>query len=243
MNLFHYGFSKCGTSSIYQFFSEFTPTADKCLISHTGSIEFNLLADKLSDHDMLRLNQGNCYLKYSAGAFSASNVKKLHQISSFYDPVYLLSIRRPQDVLISWFNMHKRIAKSGIPANHFAVRNKDKYLNIQIDDYSREWVSRVDYSRLIKQFVPIVYPFSVYIVDCRNVHFGVNALLGRLLEDLFPYKEFSNELPKRNVSPKNATKVSLPPDILSKCDSFESDIDNILSDPSILGQNVRLAGR
>ena len=70
MNLFHFGFSKCGTSSIYDFFLGFSPTKGNCLKTSQGRIEFNFLRDSFTDADRAKLEIGNCYLKYSEIIFS-----------------------------------------------------------------------------------------------------------------------------------------------------------------------------
>jgi len=61
-NIYNLGFSKCGTTSIWQFFSGFPPTQGKCIRTASGAIEFDLRRDLQENHKEL-LKEGGVLSK------------------------------------------------------------------------------------------------------------------------------------------------------------------------------------
>ena len=239
-NLYHLGFPKCGTSSVWQFWSSFPPTESRCLRAENGSIEFDLRKHLNQDNENL-LKDGGCYLKFSGAAFAKNSIKETHRIACSYgDPAYLLSVRSPKKVLLSWFHMHKRIAQKGIKLDHFAVKERDKYLAISIEEYAQEFIDKLNHAKFIKRFANVAHASSIWILDFRKVHLGVSGVMGNLLEDLYPGIPYDNTFPRRNVASYSKEEIILPPEVIEQCNRLESDLDDLLSNPEILGPNCRL---
>lgn len=239
-NIYHLGFSKCGTSSIWEFWNSFPETKSRCLRTEVGAIEFDLRSHLTQKSEKL-LTDGGCYLKFSGAAFSAKAIENTHKLACRYgEPVYLLSVRSPKKALLSWYNMHKKIAREGVNRDHFAVKEMDKYLSITIEDYAKEFIDRVDYSSLIKRFADLVPASSLWILDFRNVSYGVSGVMGNLLEDLYPGIPYPDEFPRRNIGTYPSDLLTLPQQVVDHCDRLESDLNDLLLRPDLLGPMCRL---
>lgn len=237
-NIYNLGFSKCGTSSIWQFFSGFPPTQGKCFRAARGAIEFDLRRDLQEDHKEL-LKEGGCFLKFSGAAFGANSIQSFHNIACSYgDPLYILSVRGSAQVLRSWFNMHKKIAREGIAVDHFAVKEREKYLNISFDQYFHEFIDKVYYSSLIHTFAQRVYPCPVYILDFRRVHLGVSGVMGAFLEKYFPGVDYANTFPLINKGIYEKSDIfDVSEEMVRRTDLIDAEFDSLLSNVDAIGAN------
>jgi hypothetical protein len=228
-NFYHLGFSKCGTSSIWQFFHEFQPTKQRCLKTSDGRIEFDLRRDLQDEHKKL-LSEGGCYLKYSSAAFGSNAIRDTHNAATSYGtPVYLLSIRSQFDVLISWYNMHKRIALEGT-ADHFAVRERDKYLNMSIEEYADIHLPKLDYAQKIANFASIVRGSPIWVLDFRLADLGVGAVMGDFLHQYFKGIAFAKHFPRRNIGNYSSSEIRTTSSarLQMQCSEYEARLDSFI---------------
>lgn len=239
-NIYNLGFSKCGTSSIWQFFSKFPPTRSRCLRTESGSIEFNLTRDIQDTHRMM-LSDGGCYSKCSGAAFGkAAAIDRHHKIAvSFGTPIYLLSVRSPAKVLPSWFSMHKQFAKAGV-GDHVAVRQRDKYLAMTIDEYAELYLERLNYAKLIEKFLAAVGGSQVWILDFRRIKHGVKGVMGNFLDVVFPGIDYCNEFPRRNIGNYSPEDLRLQGAVAESCSAYERDLDALLARIHLTDTNISL---
>jgi hypothetical protein len=238
-NIYNLGFPKCGTSSIWQFFAEFPPTRSRCLHTEHGEIDFNLIRDMQDTHRMM-LSGGGCFLK-DPGAGLETALESYHQTALFFgEPIYLLSVRSPSKVLPSWFSMHKAMAKAGTYKDHIAVKQRDKYLAMTIDDYAEIYLEKTNYAKHIEKFLDLVAGSQVWILDFRRVKHGTKGVMGNFLDVVFPGIDYPNEFPRRNVGKYSTESIQLQGIIAETCSTYERELDALLARIRLNNTNVAL---
>lgn len=183
------------------------------------------------------LSAGGCFLKCSDAAFIPKVFQEFNDyLCKFAPPIYVIAVRCPQKALLSWHNMHKKIAQLGNPAGHWAARERNFVLNASIEEYEQRlefafgspFSSLFDYSKNILMVSDVARNSQVYILDFRKVHLGVEAVMGRLLSDVFPSVFYPNNFPHRNAG-VYAGEVCLPPVLRAKLANMESKLDGLIA--------------
>lgn len=208
-NIYNVGFSKCGTSSIWNFFKNFEPTKNSILYTDGPNgkpvIEFNLLKQHddniLSFDNLKKLKSNNSFGKFSSTMFNEDVSRRSHKyLSEYGEPVYLVSYRSPKDALISWYYMHKHIFINGDERypDHPITRDREKYKNFEFEIYAEYWIDKVDYVKYLNQFSDIVDDCKIYLVNFNDVNKGTKEILGNFLSEYFPNSEYDDVFPHRN---------------------------------------------
>ncbi|WP_075221027.1 hypothetical protein [Acuticoccus yangtzensis] len=119
------GFPKCGTSALIRRFAEEEDV--HVLYAANGHVDAlfpdrsNLPADKVIVH------------KCPTYILKRDYLLRLREMVGPADIV--VCYRRLPRVLLSWHNMHRRIARTGVQPNHFVHREPEFWANCSVDDY------------------------------------------------------------------------------------------------------------
>jgi len=134
--------------------------------------------------------------------------------------------------------MHRKIALEGVAVDHFAVKERDKYLNISFDQYFLEFIDKVHYSSLINTFAQMVCPCSVFILDFRRVNLGVSGVMGAFLEKYFPGVEYVNTFPLINKGIYQRSDIfNMSDEMMCRTHLIDAELDFLLSNINTLGAN------
>src|SRR5690606_11064532 len=118
------GFPKCGTSALMRLLEQLEDTS---VTRMDGRLEAPFLA---SEAGVLKLRQEAASSgtrlnghKYASYAFSVPSLKRIAK--EFPDSLIIVCVRDVKRALVSWHNMHRKIASVGQPANHFVNASED----------------------------------------------------------------------------------------------------------------------
>lgn len=144
------GFPKCGTSALVKSLS--TATDTQLLRTKSGALEVpyealvNVRPQQVTDDILIH--------KYAAYMFAPSMMRKLFLINPDMNAV--LCYRDPERILISWWNFHRLIAKSGDHPTHFAYKERVFYENCSIEDYYETFAkSRMCHTALLTRLLKL----------------------------------------------------------------------------------------
>jgi len=171
------GFPKCATSSIWQYFAiSSSLTAAK---APTGSIEFDI-TENSSEWSSSKLHQ-SCFVKYSSAIYSTNKLKKWDYLRSQggASPVYIISYSTPTSRLLSWFEFHQSIARTGLNKSHFAYKERDKILTMDLEKYFLEYGSRLDYAKYISGAVENLQR-EILVLNVKNIASSMPSLINYL---------------------------------------------------------------
>ncbi|CUH51524.1 sulfotransferase family protein [Shimia marina] len=143
------GFPKCGTSALMRIVEK----DPRVYVVRTGNDSLEIPPKDLEGY---RESAPACDVlahKFVARAFTSQGTQELLQLNS--EMSLVLCYRHPVKSLISWHNMHTKIAVTGRNKNHFAYKERDFYATASLSEY---------YERYAKERL------------CYDVH------IGRLLE-------------------------------------------------------------
>jgi hypothetical protein len=233
-NIFNVGFSKCGTSSLWQFFKSFEPTKESILFTDMDfdrtNVEFDLVSEvengTLSDENLYKLKSNNSFGKFSSAIFDKSQSQKIHNIlSEFGEPVYLISYRNPRESLISWYFMHKQFFLEGDRLDHPIVRDREKYNNFEFEIYVNYWIEKMNYYKFVKDFLKIVDGSKVYLINFNEVAQGTSKILGNFLNLYFPESQYDEVFATMNIS-NNKTPLVPSDEVSEILNKFNSRIQN-----------------
>lgn len=142
------GFPKCGTTAVARFLERsphchLAKLDDKYESPFFGQANIEpseyYVSEKLNGH------------KYTAYAYSFAAIRKMLERNP--ETLFIFCVRDSHAALLSWWNMHRRIAKSGVPAGHFANRTKedaDFYANCSPSEHFERYSgSRLAYAERI----------------------------------------------------------------------------------------------
>lgn len=179
------GFPKCGTTALtarLKMFEDFD-----LLRTPDGSVEYRwpLIKDHQRDPNPARVRVH----KFTAYIYNPDALKFL--IEDNPNALIVLCVRNPEKVLVSWHNMHRRIANGEGNKEHFAYINRDFYATCSLRDYYSTFAKRrLRYDRHFLTLSAIV-PFQRIVVVAQE----------RLARDLENVSEYLRDL-ARGDEPK-----------------------------------------
>ena len=140
------GFPKCGTSALLRRFAEEDDV--QVLLSPTGSVDA-----RFPDRSVIEPGKRVVH-KYPSYILSREDLLRLRD--EIDAPHLVLCYRPLPRVLLSWHNMHRRLARTGKHPNHFVQRDPEFWANCSVDDYYRRSVHRfrIDmfFERIVRMF-------------------------------------------------------------------------------------------
>jgi len=176
------GFPKCGTTSLCSTF-ERTETMNVARTDE-GTMELDITRRSFQPNDgFFKPNKVNGH-KFSAYCYNAKRLKNLAKWSP--DAKFIVCVRDPTLVLLSWFKMYRRIAERGTPADHKAVAEKDFFLNCSVSEfYDYFAAARLSHGQEIRKVNSLLPDGSVYVIsqerqakDPEAVYSFLSDLLG-----------------------------------------------------------------
>lgn len=157
------GFPKCATSSTWQYFDQLDGV-NALVDPVSGSLEVSISSLPAIGHG------DNIFLKNASVVYSEKNTSKVVEwAASFERRFFIIQLSDPLSRLYSWYLFHKEIASSGRAPNHFAYKQRQKYLTLSVDDYARERAYLVDYAEYMKKLQPLLAGESVWVVNAQDL--------------------------------------------------------------------------
>ncbi|MBK1724681.1 hypothetical protein CKO23_21075 [Thiocystis violacea] len=93
--------------------------------------------------------------KFTAYVYNKEALEYLTGANS--ESIMVLCVRDPLRALVSWWNMHRSIARSGNNPGHFAYKERDFYADCNIPDYYERFARRrLQYDRHFEAMLSIV---------------------------------------------------------------------------------------
>lgn len=228
------GFPKCATSSTWQYFDQLSgieAIADPV----SGSLEVSISSlPYVSDRNTV-------FLKNSSLLYSAKSLSQAVQWSAAFERrVFIIQFSDPLSRLCSWYLFHKEIASSGRAPDHFAYKQREKYLNLTLDNYARERAYLVDYADFMQKSIPLLDGESVWVVNAQDLKSNYELYNDQVCRD------FGSSVVPMTIN-RNITMISEIPKmddscLLSQLNTYKRDLHSFLSDPpsgwKILSQSI-----
>lgn len=171
------GFPKCGTSALFR--SLETLDQIHALRSESGHIELPWPAirdvTEKTPAGKTRLHKfpGYVYNK-KAVTFLAQQKPK---------PLFVVCIRDPKRALVSWWNMHRNIARSDTPSDHFAYNERAFYGTCDVDEYYKRYAKeRLDYSAHLKHLASEVGRKQIVVVSQERMAQNIDVVSDFILK-------------------------------------------------------------
>lgn len=165
------GFPKCGTTALMNRFEADAEIA--VLRTPEGGLEVTWPRIKELAPQLLDAPLGAH--KFTAYAYNPEALRWL--MASNPDRLFVLCVRDPAKVLVSWHNMHRTIARLGQQPGHFAVRERDFYANCSISDYYRHFAERpLRYHKHFNRLIRIVPIEQLVVVSQERMARGIEGI-------------------------------------------------------------------
>jgi Sulfotransferase domain len=171
------GFAKCGTSALVRYLSAM-PMINVATSNEDGTgLEINYFLDKSKlDSNYLQARYKTGFLnghKYAAYLQLPKTEYALERMIAENPRIKIIVCIRPiKSVLVSWYNMHKKIAKTGELGSHNMCKDSQTrlyYLTITLDDYFEKFYQRLEYCRLLEQLFNIFPSSQVHIMSMNSL--------------------------------------------------------------------------
>lgn len=142
------GFPKCATSALVKALSGASDT--RLLRAKSGALE--LPFESLMDVRPQDMTDDILIHKYAAYVYAPSSMRQLFEINPRMTAV--LCYRNPVKILVSWWNMHRKIAQTGSDPAHFAYQERAFYADCSIEDYYETFAKpRMGYAALLARLL------------------------------------------------------------------------------------------
>lgn len=124
------GFPKCGTTALLK---EYSHDSDFKLLYHSKNNKVEMIWPRIQKINVKILKNKIIAHKYAHYIYNLEALSYLSCRNS--RGVFVVLVRNPIKTLISWHNMHRRIATSTLWRNHGAYRERKFYASCSLDDY------------------------------------------------------------------------------------------------------------
>lgn len=166
------GFPKCGTSALIRYLEDdlevdlLRPPGNGLEVAWPGIKE---LALKPKPGRIIAHKFTAYIYDQTALAYLAEVNPKSHMV---------VCIRDPRKSLVSWWNMHKRIAQSGSAKDHFAWKERDFYANCTIEDYYEKYaIGRLDYAKYLLDLTKLVSKDRIFVVSQESLAWNMDNIV------------------------------------------------------------------
>lgn len=165
------GFPKCGTSALMRQFME-DPEVD-VLTPPNGGLE--VVWPMIKELDWGRVGRLRVH-KYAAYVYNLGAVRYLQDVNP--KAVFVLCIRHPLKVLVSWHNMHRSMAKDGRNPRHFAYRERDFYENCSISEYYDHYArKKLGYDKYFNDLLSVVSAKNLIVVSQESMAKNMDSVV------------------------------------------------------------------
>lgn len=167
------GFPKCETSALVRKLQEWEEV--ELIKNASGGLELTWPAIRKIERDR-HLSQSKPVGVHKFTAY-IYNSNALHYLAeSNPDRRFVLCVRDQRKALVSWHNMHKRIATDGRMPEHFAWRERDFYANCTIEEYFDRFAEgRLFYHTHFDKLLRIVGPSRIAVVAQERMALNTDA--------------------------------------------------------------------
>lgn len=145
------GFPKCGTSALMRALEE----REGVTLLRAADSSLEVPPEELP---ALRDTAKNCEVlvhKFAARVFTRSRVKELFELNP--DMLLVICYRDPLKSLVSWHNMHRKIADTGRNTKHFAYKEREFYSKANVEEYYQHYAKeRLKYDHYIRNLLPVI---------------------------------------------------------------------------------------
>ncbi len=196
------GFPKCGTSALVKAFEAEDDT--HVMRSATGSVDAKFPDRSNLPHDKLIVHKFPSYI------LSRGVLERLRdEISP--EAEIVVCFRRLPLVLLSWHNMHRRIARTGQERqpNHFVHRDPEFWANCGVDEYYHRSVHRFRIDTFFDQLLRVFPDERVTVVAQERMARSVTNIV-KLLKHEAPVEAED----KAHVGYADRTALDVDPEIL-----------------------------
>ncbi len=145
------GFPKCGTTALMRAF-EADPDLD---VLRTPEKALEIAWPRI--RDLARPPRQNRILAHKFTAYVYNREALAHLRDANPDTRFVLCTRDPQKALVSWHNMHRKLATDGRDPSHFAWKERDFYAQCSLPDYYDRFArTRLRYDHYLAQMLEIL---------------------------------------------------------------------------------------
>ncbi len=169
------GFPKCGTSALTRYLADLPRINAASHLENLRGLELHYYDDDSKPVDYLaeRYQEG-CYNGHKTVnyIYSKKALSKIYQDNP--DVKIIIAIRELNQVLVSWWTMHKNIAKSAKIGSHFACQDevtRDKFLHMSLDEYFERMKDKLDHDRYLKEILGIFGHQQIFIIRMESLAF------------------------------------------------------------------------
>lgn len=156
------GFPKCGTSSLCRTI-ESSPKVNVAR-NNGGTLECDITRPTFRPNESF-FSAGHINgHKFTAYAFSK---RKLTAVSAWSpDAEFVICVRDPIRVLLSWFKMYRKVAERGRPSSHKAVRERDFFLSCNVAEFYEHFASsKLRHGDSVATALKVLPPGSVSVIS------------------------------------------------------------------------------
>lgn len=167
------GFPKCGTSALTRYLADLPKIHAASHLENLRGLELHYYDDDSKSVDYLaeRYQEG-CYNGHKTAnyIYSKKVLSKIYQDNP--DVKIIIAIRELNQVLVSWWKMHKNIAKSAKIGSHFTCRDeitRNQFLVMSLDEYFERMKNQLDHDRYLKEIMKIFPHQQIFIVRMESL--------------------------------------------------------------------------
>ncbi len=222
------GFPKCGTTAIVEMLSKHPSVS--LLKSSSGSTEIPWPSFRDAPAQFEDAEVG--VHKFAAYIYNLDALKWLAETN--YERHFVVCFRDPTRALVSWHNMHRRIANSD-GSNHFAYREREFYANCSIEDYYEQFAaSRLNYDKQFNRMAEIVPAQRISAVSQERMAKGVLDVADWLVGRALGVTEESLGAPPMDSAPEHrgysdTARMHIPESIVVELNGVRTRLYEILS--------------
>jgi hypothetical protein len=169
------GFPKCGTSALIRRLEDDAEVT--VLRPPSGGLEMTwpLIKDLPPTTDQ----RGIVAHKFTAYIYNLAALDYLARSNP--DSIAVVCFRNPLRALVSWHNMHRNIALSGNPPNHFAAKEREFYSDCSIEEYFEKFAqSRLQYDKFLSQALSVFSSERLVVVSQERLAYDMPFVVSSL---------------------------------------------------------------
>ena len=167
------GFPKCGTSALTRYLADLPRINAASHLENLRGLELHYYDDESKPVDYLakRYKEGHYNGHKTANYIYSKNVlSKIYQDNP--DVKIIIAIRELSQVLVSWWKMHKNVAKSAKIGSHFTCRDeatRNQFLAMSLDAYFERMKNNLDHDRYLKEILNIFPHQQIFMVRMESL--------------------------------------------------------------------------
>jgi len=224
------GFPKCGTSALIRLLQRLDDTS----ITQLGSgLEAPFLT---TDEGVHRLREqvaaSNSKFnghKYASYIFSTASLRRIAQ--EFPDALIVVCVRDVTRALVSWHNMHRKIASTGQPSSHFVNASNEArnfYSTCSLSEYYRAYAhNKLCYAKHLRRLIQVMDNPKLMVISQRMLAEDGDKVAREIADRIgTKYRPTSAGSEKPHVAfADKVTTVELDDDINAELQRYQADLD------------------